>query len=195
MPIASTPAIDGDTVYFVSSTGALAALSAATGEPRWVCAVEGERRFEAKGLHGYPPASQTMPDAWDVFTSSPAVSDGLVFFGAGDGGALAVEAATGVPQWAFRTGNVVHASPAVAGGIVYVGSWDSRVYAIEARTGVLEVVVPGRPRPGHPQPGGFQSSCAVAGAWSTSAVAMRTSARWMRRPGRACGTIRPASRG
>ncbi|MBK7769757.1 MAG: PQQ-binding-like beta-propeller repeat protein [bacterium] len=163
MPIASTPAIDGDTVYFVSSTGALAALSAATGEPRWVCAVEGERRFEAKGLHGYPPASQTMPDAWDVFTSSPAVSDGLVFFGAGDGGVYAVEAATGVLQWAFRTGNVVHASPAVAGGIVYVGSWDSRVYALEARTGVLKWSFQAGLDPAIHNQEGFQSSCAVAG--------------------------------
>ena len=150
-------------MYFVSSTGALAALSATTGEPRWVCAVEGERRFEAKGLHGYPPASQTMPDAWDVFTSSPAVSDGLVFFGAGDGGVYAVEAATGVLQWAFRTGNVVHASPAVAGGIVYVGSWDSRVYALEARTGVLKWSFQAGLDPAIHNQEGFQSSCAVAG--------------------------------
>ncbi len=162
MPIACTPAVAGGTVYFTSSAGSLAALDAATGAPKWVCAIEAERRFEARGLHGYPPATQTMPDAWDVFTSSPAVSDGLVFFGAGDGGVYAVDAATGVLQWSFRTGNVVHASPAVAGGLVFVGSWDSRVYALEARTGAVKWKFQAGVDPAIHNQEGFQSSCAVA---------------------------------
>lgn len=163
MPIACTPAVTGGTVYFTSSAGSLAALDAATGAPKWVCAIEAERRFEARGLHGYPPATQTMPDAWDVFTSSPAVSDGLVFFGAGDCGIYAVDAATGVLQWSFRTGNVVHASPAVAGGTVFVGSWDSRIYALDARSGAVKwTFQAGVDAATHNQEG-FQSSCAVAG--------------------------------
>lgn len=162
MPIASTPAVVDGTLYFTSSTGALAALDAATGEPRWVCPVEAERRFEARGLHGYPPASQVIPDAWDVFTSSPAVSDGLVFFGAGDGGIYAVDAATGILQWSYRTGDVVHASPAVAGGAVYVGSWDGRLYALDARTGALRWTFQAGLDPAVHNQQGFQSSCAVA---------------------------------
>jgi outer membrane protein assembly factor BamB len=161
MPIACTPAIDAGRVYFVSSTGALAALDAATGEPKWVCAVEAERRFEARGLHGYPPATQTMPDAWDVFTSSPAVVDGYVYFGAGDGGVYAVDAATGVLQWAFRTGDVVHTSPAVSGGIVFVGSFDSRLYALDARTGSLKWSFQAGVDPAMHNQEGFQSSPAV----------------------------------
>jgi outer membrane protein assembly factor BamB len=162
MPIACTPAVAGGTVYFTSSAGSLAALDAATGAPKWVCAIEAERRFEARGLHGYPPASQTMPDAWDVFTSSPAVSDGLVFFGAGDGCIYAVDAATGVLQWSFRTGNVVHASPAVANGTVFVGSWDSRVYALDARSGAVKWTFQAGLDPATHNQEGFQSSCAVA---------------------------------
>lgn len=161
MPIACTPAIVGDTVYFTSSAGSLAALDAATGAPRWVCPIEAERRFEAKGLHGYPPASQTMPDAWDVFTSSPAVSDGMVYFGAGDGGIYAVDAATGVLQWSYRTGGVVHASPAVAGGTVFVGSWDSKVYALDARSGAVKWTFQAGLDPAVHNQEGFQSSCAV----------------------------------
>jgi eukaryotic-like serine/threonine-protein kinase len=163
LPVACTPAVAGGVLYFTSSTGALAALDAATGAPKWVCPVEYERRFEAKGLHGYPPAAQTIPDAWDLFTSSPAVVDGWVYFGAGDGGIYAVEAATGVLQWTFRTGDVVHASPAVADGTVFVGSWDSRVYALDAHAGTLKWTFQAGMDPAVHNQEGFQSSCAVAG--------------------------------
>ena len=135
LPIASSPAVDGGTIYFVSSAGSIAALDAATGTPKWVFAIEYERRFEAKNLHGLPSAAQTIPDAWDIFTSSPAVARGKVYFGSGDGNVYAVDAATGVLQWKFPTGDVVHASPAVVDGMVYIGSWDSRLYALDAETG------------------------------------------------------------
>ncbi len=59
-----------------------------------------------------------------------------MFFGAGDGNVYAVEATSGILQWTFVTGNVVHASPAVVGNTVYIGSWDSTLYAIDAGTGV-----------------------------------------------------------
>ncbi len=161
MPIACTPAVDGGTVYFVSSTGALAALDAGTGAVRWVFATGYERRFEARGLHGYPSAAQTIPDAWDVFTSSPAVSGGKVFFGCGDGGIYAVDAATGILQWQHRTGDVVHASPAVAGGTVFVGSWDSRLYALDADSGRLLWTFQAGLDPAIHNQEGFQSSPAV----------------------------------
>jgi outer membrane protein assembly factor BamB len=143
MPIACTPTVTGGTVYITSSAGSLAALDAATGAPKWVCPIEAERRFEARGLHGYPPATQTMPDAWDMFTSSPAVSDGLVFFGAGDGGIYAVDARSGAVRWTFQAGldPAIHNqegfqySCAVADGVVYVGCRDAHVYALDAATG------------------------------------------------------------
>jgi len=135
MPIVSSPTVAGGAVYFVSSGGALAAIDIATGKPKWVFATEFERKFEAKNLHGYPSAAQTIPDAWDLFTSSPAVASGKVYFGSGDGNVYAVDVQTGVVQWKFPTKDVVHASPAVVNGIVYVGSWDSYLYAIDAETG------------------------------------------------------------
>jgi len=148
-------------VYFVSSTGALAALDAATGAPKWVFAAEYERRFEAKNLHGYPSAAQTIPDAWDLFTSSPAVADGKVFFGSGDGNVYAVDAATGILQWKFPTKDVVHASPAVVNHVVYIGGWDSRFYAIDAESGQQKwMFQAGEDAVIHNQVG-FQSSPAV----------------------------------
>ncbi len=161
MPIASSPAVADGTVYFVSSAGSLAAIDAATGQPRWVFAAEYERKFEAKNLHGYPPAAQTIPDAWDVFTSSPAVVDGKVYFGSGDGGVYAVDAKSGVLQWKFSTGDVVHASPAVANGTVYIGSWDGCMYAIDAQSGQQKWIFRGGQDPAVHNQVGFQSSPAV----------------------------------
>ena len=161
LPIASSPAVADGTVYFVSSGGALAALEAASGELKWVTAVEYDRKFEAHNLHGYPSAAQTIPDAWDVFTSSPAVANGKVYFGSGDGNVYAVDARSGILQWKFATRDVVHASPAVANGIVYIGSWDGTFYAIDAETGLQRWAFKGGDDPAIHNQVGFQSSAAV----------------------------------
>src|SRR5205085_1356816 len=81
---------------------------------KWKFPTEGERRFEAKGLHGWQPKSQTFADAFDVFLSSPAVEDGAVYFGSGDGNLYSLDANSGELRWKFKTGDVVHASPAIA---------------------------------------------------------------------------------
>lgn len=163
MPIASSPAVAGGLIYFVSSSGALAAIDRETGKPRWVFATEFERKFEAKNLHGYPSASQTIPDAWDLFTSSPAVVNGAVYFGSGDGNVYAVDATSGLLQWKFSTGGVVHASPAVAGGTVFIGSWDSVLYALDAETGLQKWSFKAGDDPVIHNQVGFQSSPAVVG--------------------------------
>jgi eukaryotic-like serine/threonine-protein kinase len=160
-PIASSPAVDRGTLYFVSNVGALVALDVATGQPKWVFAAEYERKFEAKGLHGYPSPAQTIPDAWDIFTSSPAVAGGKVYFGGGDGGVYAVDAATGLLQWKFSTKDVVHASPAIAGNTVFIGSWDSYLYALDADTGLLKWSFKSGEDPATHNQVGFQSSPAV----------------------------------
>jgi outer membrane protein assembly factor BamB len=161
MPIASTPAVAGDTLYFVSSAGSLAALDIKTGQPKWAYAIEYERKFEAKNLHGYPSPAQTIPDAWDMFISSPAVANGKVYFGGGDGNVYAVDAQAGTLLWKFPTKDVVHASPAVANNTVYIGSWDSYLYAIDADTGLEKwSFKSGEDNTTHNQVG-FQSSAAV----------------------------------
>jgi eukaryotic-like serine/threonine-protein kinase len=135
MPIASSAAVAGGALYFVSSAGSLVSLDIKNGQPKWVFPIEYERKFEAKNLHGLPSAAQTIPDGWDLFTSSPAVANGKVFFGGGDGNVYAVDAETGTLQWKFATKDVVHTSPAVVNNTVYIGSWDSYLYAIDADSG------------------------------------------------------------
>ncbi|MGD9598599.1 MAG: PQQ-binding-like beta-propeller repeat protein [Steroidobacteraceae bacterium] len=161
MPIASTPAIDGDTLYFVSSMGSLVALDLATGEPRWAFAADYERRFEAKGLHGYGPGGQTIPDAWDVYTSSPAVAYGKVYFGSGDGHVYAVDARSGVLHWKFAMRDVVHASPAIDNGTVYIGSWGGDFRALDAATGESKWLFQAGEDPVIHNQVGFQSSAAI----------------------------------
>jgi outer membrane protein assembly factor BamB len=160
-PIASSPAVVDGSVYFVSSMGALGALDAKTGNIKWVLPTEYERKFEARNLHGYPSAAQTMPDAWDLFTSSPTVVNDKVYFGSGDGNVYAADARTGVLQWKFATKDVVHASPAVVGGVVYVGSWDSYFYALDAETGLEKWSLKTGEDPAIHNQVGFQSSPAV----------------------------------
>lgn len=133
----------------------------ATGTPRWAFAAEYERRFEAKNLHGCPSPAQTIPDARDVCTSSPAVAGGKVCFGSGDGGVHAVDGATGVLQWKFSTKDVVPASRAVVGDTVYVGSRDGRLYALDAANGRERWSLQAGLDPAIHNQVGFQSSPAV----------------------------------
>jgi len=134
-PVAATPAVDGGRVFVGSYDGKFYALDAASGALVWKFASEGEKRFEARGLHGFLPRRQTYADPFDVYLSSPVVADGAVFFGSGDGHVYALSAADGQRRWTFDAGEVVHASPAVVDGVVYVGSWNSRFFALDARSG------------------------------------------------------------
>ena len=160
-PVSATPAVARGLLYVGSYDGKFYALDARTGATRWKFATEGERRFEAKGLHGMQPKNQTMADPFDVFLSSPALAGGAVYFGSGDGNVYALDAATGDLKWKFKTGDVVHASPAYADGVVFFGSWDSYFYAVDASTGAEKWRFHGGEDPVIHNQVGFQSSPAV----------------------------------
>ncbi len=133
----SSPAVANGLVFFSSLDGNVYAVDAASGAQAWRFATGGERRFSAPGIHGIQPRSEIMPDPFDVFLSSPAVANGMVYVGSGDHNVYALDERTGALRWKFETGNVVHASPAVAGGTVFIGSWDRYFYALDAQTGTL----------------------------------------------------------
>ncbi len=76
-----------------------------------------------------------IPDTWDFFTSSPAVFNGRIYVGSGDGNVYALDAKTGLVQWKFETKDIVHASPAIANNTVYIGSWDGTLYALDTENG------------------------------------------------------------
>jgi eukaryotic-like serine/threonine-protein kinase len=133
--VASSPAVANGTVYFLSYDSIFYAVDAASGTLKWKYVTGGERRFAARHLHGSQPAAETMPDPFDVYLSSPVISQGSVYFGSSDGNVYSLDAASGKLNWKFPTGDVVHASPVLSAGILYIGSWDSYFYAIDAATG------------------------------------------------------------
>src|SRR3984893_7243599 len=160
-PVSSSRAVANGIVYATSYDGKLYALNSDTGALKWKFATGGERRFEAKGLHGMQPKNQTIADPFDVYLSSPVVADDAVYFGSGDGNLYALDAATGDLRWKFKTGDVVHASPAFVNGVVFVGSWDSYFYAVDAKTGKEKWRFHGGEDPLIHNQVGFQSSPAV----------------------------------
>jgi len=153
--------VDNGVVYAASYDGKFYALDAKTGGIRWKFATAGERRFEAKGIHGLQPKNQTIADPWDIFLSSPVVAQGAVYFGSGDGNLYAIDITTGELRWKFQTGDVVHASPAFANGTIFFGSWDSYFYGVDAATGKEKWRFHGGEDPVVHNQVGFQSSPAV----------------------------------
>ena len=160
--IPSSPAVVGGIVYVGAYDGNFYAVDASTGALKWKFQTGGERRFAGKHLHGVQPVSETMPDPFDCYLSSPVVWKGAVYFGSGDGNVYSLNAASGALNWKFKTGDVVHASPAIADGAVFIGSWDSYFYAIDAVTGQEKWRFKTGEDPDTHNQVGIQSSAAVA---------------------------------
>lgn len=159
--VTSSPAVDGGVVYFESYDSNFYALDAADGKLKWKFKTGGEHRFSAKHLHGIEPAAETMPDPFDFYLSSPAVWNGAVYFGSGDGNVYALDTATGSLKWKFQTGDVVHASPAIADGVLFIGSWDTYFYALDSVTGKEKWRFKTGDDPENHNQVGIQSSAAV----------------------------------
>ena len=66
---------------------------------------------------------------------TPAVVDGVAYFGSGDGNFYAIDAQSGKERWRFTTGGGVHSSPAVFSGNVYFASRDGYLYALSGADG------------------------------------------------------------
>jgi outer membrane protein assembly factor BamB len=112
--LGAPPTIAGKTAYLCSGTY-IHALDTETGEHLW--------RFATSGAF-----------------SSPAIADGVVYFGGYGGYVYAVDAETGLKKWrvttrGFPSEDVMASSPAVYNGTVYIGSYDGHMYALDAETG------------------------------------------------------------
>src|SRR5579871_2810054 len=75
----------------------------------------------------------TATGSW-VF-SSPAIVNGVVYVGSGDGALYALSLSTGAVIWKAQTGGELHVSPAVVNGVVYSSSTDGTISAYDAATG------------------------------------------------------------
>lgn len=66
--------------------------------------------------------------------SSPALADGILYFGSRDGNLWALDAEDGSVEWRYPTGGPVDCSPVIAYGVCYFGSDDNRVVALDLET-------------------------------------------------------------
>lgn len=121
--LASTPAVTGGLVVVGARGGALHGIAASDGSRVWTLET------------GDDLALPWGHEGWDYLTSSPAVMDGIAYWGSGDGHVYAVDTESGRALWRFATGGRIRSTPAVVEGVVYVGSSDGFVYAIEAGSG------------------------------------------------------------
>lgn len=129
--IHSTPLVYRENIFFMSSDGIFYAVNTISGKSAWTFRTEGEKRFEAPGIYGLTPKDSLMVDDWDIYLSSRAAHNELIFFGTGSGFVYALNAIDGSEVWKFRTGNVVHSSPVVTSQIAYFGSFNGTLYAID----------------------------------------------------------------
>jgi len=112
--ISSSPAVDGNGVYFGASDSSLYAVSK-EGQVRW--------KYKTNG----------------IIESSPAVDkDGNIFFGSTDSMFYALDK-EGHFKWFYKTQNRIVSSPAIgAHGTVYFTSWDGCLYAIGPGAAITE---------------------------------------------------------
>lgn len=124
--VRSSPAVEGTSVYVGSFDGDLYAFDAGSGTQKWRFATEGAAL--RSGDFGYDRRS---------IQSSPAVSNGAVFFGSRDGFVYSVDAATGKLRWRYDHHiSWSNTSPAVERGLVFAGTSDGCfVQALDRRSG------------------------------------------------------------
>ncbi|MCD6362305.1 MAG: PQQ-binding-like beta-propeller repeat protein [Armatimonadetes bacterium] len=107
--VVATPAVGADMIYApVGST--IYAIDRITGELVW------------------------SQDAGDSIYSSPALVDGILYFGSRDNSLWAVDAANGEVKWRYPTGGPVDCAPVVIGNTIYFGSDDNRLTALDLET-------------------------------------------------------------
>jgi outer membrane protein assembly factor BamB len=142
------------------SLGAVYALDAATGTLLWQTPIAGTLGPEDNLIYPGTPAvadgvvyvgtykpedktfgclyaidAHTGAHLWQFKTggsvSSPAVANGVVYFGSDDGNLYALDAKTGTLLWRYAGSEQYFSSPAVVNGMLYVATvdWEGHIYA------------------------------------------------------------------
>lgn len=117
------PVADGELLVVVDRHNRVHALARDSGETRWTreTGPDLELRWGREG--------------WDYLLPAPAIHEGRIYAGSGDGGLYVLEAADGRVVWTYRTDGRIRATPAVRDGVVYVGSGDGYFHAVDAASG------------------------------------------------------------
>ena len=110
LPLVGSPGLDeaGGIIAVGSEDGGLYAYNALTGD----------------GLRWSP--FHTEGEIW----STPALRNGVAYFGSQDGKVYAVSLDTGEMIWEFETGAAIVASPVIHKNLLIIGSFDRKLYAL-----------------------------------------------------------------
>lgn len=145
----SSPAILDGLIYFGANDRHLYALNALTGTEKWkfqvndsvgTPAISDKLLLFASSYNFYALDLDTGEKKWSVtagatITTSPAVSEGKVYFGSDDSNLYALDIGSGQEKWKFaNSAGLLLYPPAVYKGTVYLGSFDN-LYALDANTG------------------------------------------------------------
>jgi outer membrane protein assembly factor BamB len=146
----SSAAIVDGVVYVGCDDGFLYAINLEDGRLKW----KSEPALFAGNSTSKPLAA--------AIQSSPAVHQGLVFYGDEDGMFHAVDQKTGKQKWTFKTDAEIISSPNPTGDRVLFGSYDGNLYCLGVKDGALiwKVKTEGRV---HGTPGIFEDKVVVAG--------------------------------
>jgi serine/threonine protein kinase len=145
-PIRCSPKIAEGHVFFGSDDGNLYAINMSSYQKSWTIRTEGAIRsspFLTKDLIYFGCESNEFVCSdyrgtikWRYMTkrpvtSSPTVSDGIVYFSALDSNFYALDAKSGWVIWRFRMGKGSVSSPALAENGIVFGSADSYLYNVD----------------------------------------------------------------
>ena len=155
--ITSSAAIAGGRLFIGDYSGRLWALSPASGATRWVGQVDGKiygtpavaggKVFVPSVAYSFSAFSTSGRLLWRIPTgsyvySSPAVSDGVVCFGAYNGVFYGASAGSGRVLWRVSTGGAVSGAAVIVGGVAYVGSFSHQIIGVNLHTGHRLVTFP-----------------------------------------------------
>lgn len=113
-PIASSPAVVGETAFLVSNDGAVNALDLKTGAVRW-----------------------TVSLGATAGSASPLVVDGSLVIGDQTGVVHALDPQTGIKRWATATDGPIDGAAAAVGNLVLTATEAGTAYALDAQTGAV----------------------------------------------------------
>lgn len=161
--VASSPVIQGDMIYFGSKDGYFYAVNKDTGAEAWkysvgnpiICqaavldnkvffsskevyfAVDARTGTEIWRYDLNPEVRYTIRrDQWDYHESSPAIDNGVVYFGSGMGAILGFEAVSGELVWEFNAtdSTAIRSTPLIQDGVIYYGEWLGKYRAVDIAT-------------------------------------------------------------
>ncbi len=153
--IITSPLVDEGFVYFVSYDGNVYSVDAFTGEEEWRFLIEGTEfvssptvfdglivvgsgDLDGGFLYGIEAESGALEWRHQVagsIGSTPAIVDGIAYFGSDDGWAYALNIDTVKREWRLPTEKLIRSSPGIFDGVAYFGNRLGNLYAFDVIAG------------------------------------------------------------